>query len=167
MEPYSHPFAAPRSLHWEAAFFFGFEFCQRDGEGSPDGWGLWSPHPSGDPITIAVAVLAIIYRLFCTAKSAVIAAITAKLQFFVSCKIAAISAFLQQIVKVKITTCLMSAVRALALAVSDFKAKECGAFFRCPLVERLFRAELVQAFICQCFNLCHGVTLGDLAHDLV
>ena len=100
-------------------------------------------HPPGDPITIAVAVLAIIYRLFCTAKSAVIAAITAKLQFFVSCKIAAISAFLQQIVKVKITTCLMSAVRALALAVSDFKAKECGAFFRCPLVERLFRAEFV------------------------
>lgn len=90
-----------------------------------------------------------------------------QLQFFVSCKIAAISAFLQQIVKVKITTCLMSAVRALALAVSDFKAKECGDFFRRPLVERLFRAELVQAFIYQCFNLCHGVTLGDLAHDLV
>lgn len=61
----------------------------------------------------------------------------------------------------------MSAVRALALAVSDFKAKECGDFFRRPLVERLFRAELVQAFIYQCFNLCHGVTLGDLAHDLV
>ncbi len=124
-------------------------------------------HPPGYPITIAVAVLAIIYRLFCTAKSAVIAAITAKLQFFVSCKIAAISAFLQRTVKAEITACLISANRVLALAVSDFKAKECGDFFRRPLVERLFRAELVQAFIYQCFNLCHGVTLGDLAHDLV
>ena len=87
--------------------------------------------------------LLIIYRLFCTANVAVIAAITAKLQFFVSCKIAAISAFLKQIVKVKITTCLISAARALALAVSDFKAKECCDFFRRPLIERLFRAELV------------------------
>lgn len=111
--------------------------------------------------------LLIIYRLFCTANVAVIAAITAKLQFLLSCKIAAISAFLQQTVKVKITICLMSAARALALAVSDFKAKECGDFFRRPLVERLFRAELVQAFIYQCFNLCHGVTLSNLAHDLV
>lgn len=66
-----------------------------------------------------------------------------QLQFFVSCKIAAISAFLQRTVKAEITACLISANRVLALAVSDFKAKECGDFFRRPLVERLFRAELV------------------------
>ena len=31
---------------------FCFEFGQRDGEGSPDGWGLCTPHPPGDPITM-------------------------------------------------------------------------------------------------------------------
>ncbi len=46
----------------------------------------------GDTQTQDVAVLAIYIRLFCTTNVAVIAAITAKLQFLLSCKIAAITA---------------------------------------------------------------------------
>ena len=61
------------------------------GWGSPMYWAVDAPI-LGDTQTQDVAVLAIYIRLFCTANVAVIAAITAKLQFLQSCKIAAITA---------------------------------------------------------------------------
>lgn len=137
----SHPLDAAEQFGNIVFLFLSGSCGQRVGVGSRRDGGcvrpiLWDTPTHGRIFTIYI-------RLFCTANVAVIAAITAKLQFFVSCKIAAISAFLQQTVKAEITACLISATRVLALAVSDFKAKECGDFFRRPLVERLFRAELV------------------------
>ena len=59
-------------------------------------------------------IVAIIYRLFCNAFFAVIAAITAILRRLLSCDIAAITAILMRLVNVEYTICLSAAARLFA-----------------------------------------------------